>query len=110
MLFQFHGSATEWGIDNEQAHGAADQRGYLFDDEDTSSQTFTTSTVVSQPTVTDAINRVSTTNKYAKIFEGTVPLTGYYVTSPLVFSSDIAIYYLYNFLKGDRTTLTDTEW
>jgi len=31
LVFQFRGSASDWGIEEIAMHGAADRRGYLFD-------------------------------------------------------------------------------
>ena len=99
MVFQFHGSASDRGVNEEQVHCVADQRGYLFDNEDISTQTFTTSTIVSQTTTTDTTVTIDTSseNKYAKILDGPIPLEDYYVASPLIFKLDLALYYLYNF-------------
>ena len=113
LVFQFHGSASDWWVADAQSHGAADRWGYLFDGA-TGSQTFsgtvttttTTTTSTSTPTWTQAtVTNVNAKGKYAKIItEITIP--NYYVAAEtLIFSRDLAIYYLEHFLEGDRSKL-----
>lgn len=109
LVFQFRGSASDWWIADVQSHGAADRWGYLFDgasSDQTFSGTVTTTTTTSTSAWTQAtVTNVNAKGKYAKIItEITIP--NYYVAAEtLVFSRDLAIYYLEHFLEGDRSKL-----
>ena len=116
MMFQFHGSAAEWWMQDQiQVHGAADKRGYLFDTASTANNTtangsLPVSTVSSNagwalPIQTSTV----TPTKYAKIVYGPRPIPNYYVAvETIVFTHDVALYYLENFLEGDRSKLATT--
>lgn len=123
---QFHGSASEWWIDESttQSHGAADKWNYLFDETNSAStgNLFTWDIAWPTPTVQTptassvwifswSSNTTTTTKtKYAKLITGAIPLANYYVApETLIFSSDLAQYYLENFLEWDRTTLVKVE-
>lgn len=120
LVFQFHGVASErWVADAQQTHGAADRWGYLFDGTSTT-QTFTWSTTTTTPTTSPTssstwtlatITNIHAEGKYAKIIHE-IAIPNYYVAiETLVFSSDLAIYYLEHFLEGDRSKLFVTiDW
>lgn len=109
MTFQFHGTASDWWVTGIQVHGAADRWGYLFDGASITQMFTWSTTTVSTPS--SLLGWTSTTTKYAKIITE-ISIPNYYVTmETLIFSPDLAIYYLEHFLEGDRSKLfTTTAW
>lgn len=107
MFFQFHGSAADWWVSDEQTHGAADRWWYLFDENSSGSQNNVFSwSSISKTIPTAKVVSVSSESKYAKIITWMITIPNYYVAvETLIFSRDMAVYYLENFLEGDRSKL-----